>query len=415
MKSLYWVRNDIRLADNCTLTEFCVQSQSGFFVASETRSLQRAGNFRRHFYNESLFEFDKSLQNVNQKLFKTELLFADFLESFLLTNKIDALFFSEESASEERAEEQRVRQICQTHQITVRSYAQATVIASGDLPFKISDMPFVFTSFRKKVESALVLKPCIGIPTLWPKPLADCNDAEKFGFVAIEKQKVLNSQFIGGEAAATARLQHYVWDTQSVQNYKTTRNGLLDFDDSVKISPWLNLGCISGRTILSEIKKFENQVVQNESTYWVFFELLWRDYFKFFSLKYGSAIFKLQGVNSEKKYSYHNNKKLFQNWCQGQTQEAFINANMNELNATGWMSNRGRQNVASYLVHQLGLPWTWGAAYFEKMLIDYDPDVNWGNWLYLSGQGSDPRAREFNIERQASMYDASGEYQRKWT
>lgn len=87
---------------------------------------------------------------------------------------------------------------------------------------------------------------------------------------------------------------------------------------------------------------------------------------------------------------------------------------MNELNCTGWMSNRSRQNVASYLVHQLGLPWTWGAAYFEKMLIDYDPDVNWGNWLYLSGQGSDPRAREFNIERQASMYDASGEYQNKW-
>ena len=87
---------------------------------------------------------------------------------------------------------------------------------------------------------------------------------------------------------------------------------------------------------------------------------------------------------------------------------------MNELNSTGWMSNRGRQNVASYLIHDLGLNWTWGASYFEKKLIDYDPDVNWGNWLYLSGRGSDPRARKFNTQKQAMTYDPNGEYQKRW-
>jgi deoxyribodipyrimidine photo-lyase len=87
---------------------------------------------------------------------------------------------------------------------------------------------------------------------------------------------------------------------------------------------------------------------------------------------------------------------------------------MNELNQTGWMSNRGRQNVASYLIHDLGVNWTWGAAYFEEMLIDYDPDSNWGNWLYLSGRGSDPRARKFNTALQAETYDPDFRYRTLW-
>ena len=87
---------------------------------------------------------------------------------------------------------------------------------------------------------------------------------------------------------------------------------------------------------------------------------------------------------------------------------------MKELLATGFMSNRGRQNVASFLIHNLNLPWTWGAAFFEEQLIDYDPDINWGNWLYLSGKGTDPRARVFNIKKQANDYDHLGEYQKKW-
>jgi deoxyribodipyrimidine photo-lyase len=78
------------------------------------------------------------------------------------------------------------------------------------------------------------------------------------------------------------------------------------------------------------------------------------------------------------------------------------------------MSNRGRQNVASFLMHDLKLPWTWGARYFEEKLIDYDPDLNWGNWLYFSGYGSDPRSRKFNIKSQAETYDPAGEYRRKW-
>lgn len=109
-------------------------------------------------------------------------------------------------------------------------------------------------------------------------------------------------------------------------------------------------------------------------------------------------------------------RAIFEQWASGQTGKPFVDANMHELNATGFMSNRGRQNVASYLVHDLGLDWRLGAAYFESLLIDYDVCSNWGNWNYVAGVGNDPREnRYFNIERQASMYDPQGKFVKVWT
>ena len=108
------------------------------------------------------------------------------------------------------------------------------------------------------------------------------------------------------------------------------------------------------------------------------------------------------------------NSKLFESWSQGTTLEPFVNANMIELNKTGWMSNRGRQNVASFLSKNLLLDWRMGAAYFESLLIDYDVHSNYGNWMYVSGVGNDPRDRKFNVRLQAERYDSNGKYQRMW-
>ncbi len=89
---------------------------------------------------------------------------------------------------------------------------------------------------------------------------------------------------------------------------------------------------------------------------------------------------------------------------------------MRELAATGWMSNRGRQNVASHLVHDLGLDWRLGAYWFEHHLLDHDACSNWGNWQYLAGVGNDPRAgRRFDPVRQAGMYDPEGAFVRHWS
>ncbi len=92
-----------------------------------------------------------------------------------------------------------------------------------------------------------------------------------------------------------------------------------------------------------------------------------------------------------------------------------VDANMRELTATGFMSNRGRQNVASFLTKNLGINWQMGAEWFESLLIDYDVCSNWGNWNYTAGVGNDARGfRYFNIKKQSKDYDPQGKYVKHW-
>ena len=107
--------------------------------------------------------------------------------------------------------------------------------------------------------------------------------------------------------------------------------------------------------------------------------------------------------------------EAFARWCAGRTGHAFIDAGIRELAATGWLSNRMRQIVASYLIHDLGCDWRAGAVWFEAQLVDYDVYSNQGNWLYIAGRGTDPRGgRCFDPEKQAAMYDADGAYRAQW-
>ena len=102
-------------------------------------------------------------------------------------------------------------------------------------------------------------------------------------------------------------------------------------------------------------------------------------------------------------------------WMLGSTADPFVNANMLELSKTGFMSNRGRQNAASYLISDLQVDWRFGAAHFESMLIDFDAASNYGNWQYLAGVGNDPKPdRYFNTKKQAAYYDPNGSYQQLW-
>lgn len=194
---------------------------------------------------------------------------------------------------------------------------------------------------------------------------------------------------------------------------------------STKFSPFLAHGNLSARRIQSEIANFEQSTgISNESTYWVYFELLWRDYWKFAALKHGNSIFDINGPYGksiykpfmQKNWKWSQDETLFDKWCHGQTGYPFVDAAMIELKETGFMSNRMRQNVASFLVKDLGIDWRWGAEWFESLLIDYDVASNYCNWCYIVGIGFDPmgHTRYFNINRQASSYDKNGDFVKLW-
>jgi deoxyribodipyrimidine photo-lyase len=189
-------------------------------------------------------------------------------------------------------------------------------------------------------------------------------------------------------------------------------------DYSTKLSPWLAAGCISPRRVVSDIHRYEATRVKNKDTYWLIFELTFRDYFRYYVRVHGNSVFKKHGPRgrrgrgpahtcaSGEPLRWSLDEVALDKWRLGQTGNPMIDACMRELLHTGYMSNRGRQIVASFLTRDLGLDWRLGAMYFESVLMDHDVCLNWGNWTYAAGVGSDPREdRYFSVPKQTSNYD----------
>jgi deoxyribodipyrimidine photo-lyase len=221
--------------------------------------------------------------------------------------------------------------------------------------------------------------------------------------------------FKGGSLAAKERVQYYCSEPERLGQYKQTRNGMVGADYSSKFSPWLSVGSISPVEIYHAIRDYEELHGANESSYWLIFELLWRDFFQYTLWVHGDKVFQYDGFGKGRGPLKVSNETALSNWCEGRTGNDFVDACMRELVATGFMSNRGRQNVASYLVHDLQQDWRRGAEFFEYHLLDYDVASNWCNWAYIAGVGNDPRAgRRFNIDKQASDYDPNHTFRNHW-
>jgi deoxyribodipyrimidine photo-lyase len=424
--ALVWFKTDLRIQDNETLIKAIAQSEKiiPIYCFDEAHfettpyGFKKTGSFRAQFLLESLQDLDAQLRTLGSGLRivigKPEVEIPKLVQEY----KVQKVFAKREVAFEEIQTEKKVRNELFKLRCELETFSTSTLYHAEDLPFSIKDIPDVFTNFRKKTEKDSEIRQPFVAPTKINSPeilTLELPTLEALGLTktTIDSRAVL--QFKGGESEAMQRLNHYFFETQCLSTYKETRNGMVGADYSSKFSPWLALGCISPRFIYAEIKKYENQFGANDSTYWLVFELLWRDFFRFMFKKYQTKFFLYEGIKTEKVNSKSLNEKLLSQWRNGATPSDFINANMLELQQTGFISNRGRQNVASYFCNEMNMDWRFGAAYFEEQLIDYDVCSNWGNWAYLAGVGNDPRGhRYFNIEKQANDYDKKKSFRKLW-
>lgn len=424
--AIVWFKTDLRIEDNETLVKAIAISENiiPVYCFDETHfettsyGFKKTGSFRAQFLLESLQDLDARLRTLGSGLLilkgKPEIEIPKIVNQF----KAQKVFAKREVAFEERQTEKKVQDELFKVRCELEKVSTSTLYHAEDLPFSIKDIPDVFSNFRKKTEKDSEIRAPFDAPTKINSPKIsplELPTLEALGLAktTIDSRSVL--QFKGGETEAIQRLHHYFYDTQCLSSYKETRNGMVGADYSSKFSAWLAMGCISARFISAEIKKYEKQFGANDSTYWLVFELLWRDFFRFMFKKYQTKFFLYEGIKTEKVNSKSLNEKLLSQWMNGATNSDFINANMLELQQTGFMSNRGRQNVASYFCNELNMDWRFGAAYFEQELIDYDVCSNWGNWAYLAGVGNDPRGhRYFNIEKQAADYDKKKSFRKLW-
>jgi deoxyribodipyrimidine photo-lyase len=469
---IYLLRNDLRLHDNeCihfinsiaessiknqraskdTLLQlvplYCFQSNH-YLKGTRHFGFSRVGEPRARFIFEALSNLKTELQSRGSGLIIRSC-FADpgngnpilaiksVIEQLNIVRNDDTssnctLVFHEEVTKEEVDMEASLVELCKEYGVCVKTFWGSTLYHRDDL-FMFGktvnnnpNIPDVYTQFRKAVESEGKIRSPFKTPVkLPPLPngitsdkLPDINQIFNSSKSAENAERVPAKRsafpFKGGEVCALKRLHHYLWETNAISSYKETRNGLVGTQYSTKFSPWLAIGNLSPRMIYAEVKKFEASRVKNQSTYWVIFELIWRDYFRYVCLKYGNAVFQAGGIRGLQ-VKWKQDFGRFDRWKSGSTGVPFVDANMRELLNTGWMSNRGRQNVASFLVKDLKLDWRLGAEWFESMLIDHDVCSNYGNWNYAAGIGNDPREnRKFNVVKQGFDYDPNGRFVKLW-
>ncbi|CAJ1367947.1 unnamed protein product [Effrenium voratum] len=230
----------------------------------------------------------------------------------------------------------------------------STLFHRDDLPFKdLRNAPDVFTVFKnqvepemaarvnevpdsfrggKKAKSDMKVRPCLPEPGAGSLPLPELGAGLEFDLVfepqwqdlpypeQVEPPEVEGAalHFEGGEEAALARLRHYLFDTDAVASYFDTRNGMLGPDYSTKLAPWLAHGCVSPGKVFEQIREYEKERVANKSTYWVLFELMWRDFYRFFAAKHGNKIFQLHGLGGGRA-AWKSDKEAFQLWAEGRT------------------------------------------------------------------------------------------------
>lgn len=211
------------------------------------------------------------------------------------------------------------------------------------------------------------------------------------------------------ESRALKMLEEYFSD-QKAHTYMDERNHFDAMKAGTHFSIPLAQGLLSPKAILEKLREFEQRHGETKSSYWIRFELLWREFF-YFSQIYSTTSLYYPDAQKDAPLEMISLKKMLMDL----SHEPLIKAMINELVATGMLSNRCRQIFASYFVHHNLYDWRYGAYFFQYFLKDYDPSSNWGNWQYLAGVGRDPRGlRFFNLQTQTQRYDPASSYLSEW-
>lgn len=447
-------------------------------AVSQVGKFWRCGPARTKFITESIWDLKSSLEKLNSGMILRVGSYSDVLTQIVESLKeqnqsVDSVWLTEEPSKEEVDDQNAISSVCSRHGIKFQMWQDEKYFIDDrdtglDAP---KDLPDVFTTYRKSQEPLKERPksplPCPEKGSLPTFPPSSWLATDKSPFVVPETYKELEDgllkpirnvlsnppprpddsenahPFKGGETTAWERLRHLI-SSGAMTAYQETRNGLTGLDYSTKLSAYLALGSVTARSIHDEMVKLEKGEEdaysrakgfgrgENEGTRAMRFELLWRDYMRLCTMKFGTKLFKLGGFKGqskkdEKKWKSPNKsegqdasaeevKRIVDRFLEGTTGMGLIDASQRELYHTGYTSNRARQNVASFFSKHLYIDWRYGAEWYEMMLVDYDVSSNWANWQYVAGVGNDPRgdARIFNPVKQAFDYDNNGTYVRMW-
>ncbi|MGB6151141.1 MAG: DASH family cryptochrome [Pricia sp.] len=415
---ILWFKNDLRLTDNETLVKATAKGNKILPVYIFDPKLYQSLDLK--FPKTDLVRFEFILQCV--KDLKTNLakiggnlmiLVGEpeiLIPELVRKHSCSSIFAEQEFATEELNQIKKIK-LALPSDCTFDFTWGRTLYHLEDIPYEIPEIPLTSKAYRINTTKNTEVRKTLPIPAkidVVDLDTIDWGDFPTPNDVGFTKTKDYALTYVsGGESKALERLDYYLFESEQLTSYRWTRNRSLGMEYSSKFSPYIALGCLSPRTIYEAVKKYEKEITKNQSTWWMIFEIVWRDYFTFKLMRFQNEIYSTEGYTDKTK-EFTNDPQLFKRWCNGKTGIPFVDAHMRQLNETGYMSNRGRVNCSSFLVYDYKVDWTWGAAYFESKLIDYDVGSNWMNWHTQAYQ-----IWYTNPVNQANKYKAQ-EFIRKW-
>lgn len=467
--ALLWLRNDLRLRDHAPLSLGCTADLlAPLYVFDTTKygyrnrsrwGFQRCGPFRAEFVVNSVSEVSKRLRRKGCDLYIRH---GNAVEEVLslardLVTKLEkpvAIIAHKEYVWEDvRAElqiESGAKSLSDESGIPVDVHWiwSGTLHHPADLPFDVtsSGVPPTLTQYRELVfpeeGDAIPVRDLAQLPDRLPRfPLSLRlrtdglpslrTDLEVEGLCAPLDFPfpcpLAAMEFEGGIEFADDRIKEYITIGQDFLFYSERCELSGRRNTTTKLSPWISAGCMSPREVYWILRGVENQPNAKQPIRQILLQLIARDYYRWVALTYGERLFALNGFSklTAKEAPIwklppgrvkQGERDRLAKWMDGMTGAPFVDAAMRELKKTGFMSNRSRRNVASFLIHDLEFPdWRAGAEYFESKLIDYDPASNWCNWAYLAGVGSDPSvAHKLNVIEESIVYDDDGFFLTRW-
>lgn len=415
---LVWLRNDLRQLDNSLLT---AAQQTGlpvvavYLATKTTWSLHDMAPIKQDLLRRRVLAMRDELAALGIPLLAFEIdsyQHCAAVISDIAKQRAEQVYWQTEYELREQVRDRQVEVALNKLGISVVSHDSQCVMPPGSVLSKTGETYKVFTPFKKtwlaKLQASGVV--CAGKLAKQIAPTLDCSVAP-----AMELPDGSSNAYPVAELVVLERLREFC--KERVQDYQRLR----DFpavDGTSSLSAYLAIGVISPKQAVARLQLEAQQQLWQEGSgaaVWLS-ELIWREFYKHILVAYPNLIkhqpFQLDTAN----IVWGNNKRWFDAWCQGQTGYPIVDAAMRQLNQTGWMHNRLRMIVASFLVKDLQIDWRWGERYFMSKLIDGDFAANNGGWQWAASTGTDaaPYFRIFNPVTQSERFDSEGSFIRQY-
>jgi deoxyribodipyrimidine photo-lyase len=393
-----WFRRDLRLDDNQALFKALSESAEVMPVFIFDPNILNKLNNKNHpgvyFLHASLKALKEKLQREGSDLLT---LFGDPAEEYKKLKKtydFDAIYFNEDYEPQAIKRDTNVKNLCASMGVNFLGFKDHVVFSQNEV-LKEDNTPYtVYTPYKKKWLFTLLAKPMKASPS--EKHLLKLKKTKPFALQSLEDL---------GFSSPNIELPKRAIDKKILTRYAQRRN--FPFEASTtRLGPHLRFGTVSIRKCVD--------IALKTSDVWLS-ELIWRDFFIQILAHFPRVVNESFRPQYDK-IKWRNNEAEFKLWCEGKTGYPIVDAGMRELTTTGFMHNRVRMVVASFLTKHLLIDWRWGEAFFKEYLLDYELAANNGNWQWAAGTGCDaaPYFRVFNPEEQQKKFDPEFKYIKTW-